>query len=64
MPKHSQVSLDPFVGRDVGLVVDIKGVGNGAFYRGIKRDYLRMIPALPERTRLFRLVVAHPDWPV
>jgi len=50
----------------LGLLFAFKGVGNRAFYRWIKRDYLPLFPHLPERTRLFRLfafaAAAHREW--
>jgi hypothetical protein len=46
----------------LGLLCALKGVGQRAFYRWIKRDYLHLFPSLPERTRLFRLFAAHRAW--
>jgi hypothetical protein len=40
----------------------LKGVGNRAFYRWLKRDYQALFPHLPERTRLFRLFNSHRFW--
>ena len=40
----------------------IKGVGNRAFYRWLRRDFQQLFPALPERTRLFRLFKTHRGW--
>ncbi len=60
--KHSQASLYPCEVVTLGLLFAIKGVGNRAFYRWIKRDYLSLFPNLPERTRLFRLFAAHVEW--
>ena len=62
LPKHSQASLHPSEVVTLGLLFAIKGVGNRAFYRWVKRDYLPLFPHLPERTRLFRLFSAHQDW--
>lgn len=58
VPKHSQSSLHPSEVVTLGLLFALKGVGNRAFYRWIKRDYLPLFPHLPERTRLFRLFAA------
>ncbi len=58
LPKHSQSSLYPSEVVTLGLLFAIKGVGNRAFYRWIKRDHLSLFPHLPERTRLFRLFAA------
>jgi hypothetical protein len=57
--KHSQASLHPSEIVTLALLFAIKGVGNRAFYRWIKRDYRHLFPALPERTRLFRLFATH-----
>ncbi len=62
VPKHSQASLYPSEVVTLGLLFAIKGVGNRAFYRWIKRDYLPLFPGLPERTRLFRLFATHQEW--
>jgi len=62
LPKHSQASLHPSEVVMLGLLFAIKGVGNRAFYRWIERDYLSLFPTLPDRTRLFRLFVAHQEW--
>jgi hypothetical protein len=61
-PKHSQARLHPSEVVALALLFAIKGVGNRAFYRWVKRDYLREFPRLPERTRLFRLFAAHQEW--
>jgi len=62
LPKYNQASLYPSEVVTLALLFAIKGVGNRAFYRWIKRDYLGLFPALPERTRLFRLFATHQDW--
>src|SRR5439155_15341531 len=62
LPKHSQASLYPSEVVTLGLLFAIKGVGNRAFYRWVKRDYLHLFPLLPERTRLFRLFATHQQW--
>lgn len=62
VPRHSQANLYPSEVVTLGLLCAIKGVGNRAFYRWIKRDYLSLFPNLPERTRLFRLFAAHHEW--
>jgi len=53
--KHSQASLYPREVVTIALLFSLKGVGNRAFYRRLKRDYLAWFPKLPCRTRLFRL---------
>lgn len=62
VPKHNQASLYPGEIVTLALLFAIKGVGNRAFYRWIKRDHLPEFPGLPERTRLFRLFSAHREW--
>jgi len=60
--KHSQASLYPSEVVTLALLFALKGVGNRAFYRWLKRDYLPLFPKLPERTRLFRLFNSHRKW--
>jgi len=59
--KHSQANLYPSEIVTLGFLFAIKGIGNRAFSRWIKRDYLDMFPNLPDRTRLFRQLAAHPE---
>jgi len=51
---HSQSAFLPSELVTLGMLFAIKGVGQRAFYRWIKRDYADWFPDLPERTRLFR----------
>jgi hypothetical protein len=60
--KHTQANLWPSEIVTLGILFALKGVGNRAFYRWIKRDYQRLFPGMPERTRLFRLFKTHADW--
>ena len=60
--KHTQANLCPSEIVTLGILFALKGVGNRAFYRWVKRDYLGLFPKLPERTRLFRLFETHQDW--
>jgi len=60
--KHSQAKLYPSEIVTLGILFSPKGVGNRAFYRWVKRDWLLWFPKLPERTRLFRLLKTHRDW--
>jgi len=62
IPKHPQSKLYPSEIVTIGLLYAIKGVGQRAFYRWLKRDYLHLFPHLPERTRLFRLLKTHFNW--
>ena len=57
--KHSQANLYPSEIITLGFLYAIKGMGDRPFYRWIKRNYLRLFPHLPDRTRLFRLFVVH-----
>jgi hypothetical protein len=60
--KHSQANLYPSEVVTLALLFALKGVGNRAFYRWLRRDYLHLFPQLPERTRLFRLFNSHRHW--
>jgi hypothetical protein len=62
VPKHSQANLYPSEIVTLALLFALKGVGERAFYRWLKRDYLVLFPNLPHRTRLFRLFKVHQDW--
>lgn len=62
VPKHPQASLWPSEVVTLGLLHAIKGVGNRAFYRWLTENHRDMFPALPHRTRLFRLLSKHQDW--
>jgi hypothetical protein len=62
VPKHAQASLWPSEVVTLGVLFALKGVGNRAFYRWVSRDWRRLFPALPERTRLFRLFATHRAW--
>lgn len=60
--KHPQAKLYPSEVVTLALLYALKGCGARAFYRWLSRDYRQLFPALPERTRLFRLFVTHRDW--
>ena len=60
--KHSQANLYPSEVVTLGILFSLKGVGNRAFYRWLKRDWKPLFPKLPERTQLFRLFKTHRDW--
>jgi hypothetical protein len=62
VPKHPQARLHPGELVTVGVLFAMKGVGERAFYRWLKRDYLHLFPHLPDRTRLFRLLATHRSW--
>jgi hypothetical protein len=44
------------------MLFALKGVSNRACYRWAHRDLRSLFPALPERTRLFRLLATHRQW--
>lgn len=52
--KHPLAKLCPSEVVTLALLFALKGVGNRAFYRWLRRDYLDMFPKLTHRTRLFR----------
>jgi hypothetical protein len=60
--KHSQAKLYPSEVVTLALLFALKGVGNRAFYRWLRRNYLHLFPRLPDRTRLFRLFNTHRKW--
>jgi hypothetical protein len=57
--KHNQAKLYPGEVVTLAFLFALKGVGNRAFYRWLKRDFSYLFPHLPERTRLFRLFKTH-----
>ena len=62
IPKHPQSKLYPSEIVTIGLLYAIKGVGQRAFYRWLKRDYLHLFPHFPERTsQLDRTVHGRPQ---
>lgn len=62
VPKHPQAVLYPSELATLALLFALKGVGGRAYYRWLVRDLASLFPALPERTRLFRLFTAHHAW--
>ena len=62
VPKHPQATLYPSELVTIGLLFALKGVGERAFYRWLERDYRPLFPGLPERTRLYRLLMTHRAW--
>jgi hypothetical protein len=63
IPTHPEAHLWPSEVVTLGLLHALKGVGNRPFSRWLTRDYRALFPRLPERTRLFRLLKTHQDWP-
>src|SRR5262245_8550616 len=62
MPKHPLANLWPSEIVTVGILFALKGVGNRTFYRWWYRDWRKLFSALPDRTRLFRLLAIHRHW--
>jgi hypothetical protein len=62
VPKRQDAKLYPSEVVTLALLFALKGVGNRAFYRWLKRDYEAFFPCVPERTRLFRLFKTHTQW--
>ncbi len=62
IPKHPQARLYPSELVTLGLLFALKGVSEHAFYRWLAQDLKPLFPALPDRTRLFRLFKAHHSW--
>ena len=57
--KHNQAKLYPSEVVTLGLLYALKGCGQGAFWRWLTRDYHKLFPRIPHRTRLFRLFNSH-----
>jgi hypothetical protein len=62
MPKQPLASLGPSEVVTLGVLFALKGGGTRACSRWLSRDWRPLCPALPERTRLFRLFAAHHQW--
>jgi len=45
--KHSQANLYPSEVVTIAILFALKGVGNRAFYRWLRRDYLGLFPNCP-----------------
>jgi hypothetical protein len=61
-PKHPLANVWPSEIVTVGILFALKERGTRAFYRWLSRDWRPLFPALPERTRLFRLLATHRMW--
>jgi hypothetical protein len=59
--KHPQAKLYPSELVTIGILFALKVVSFRAFYRWLKRDYQTLF-ALPERSRLLRLLRTHQAW--
>jgi len=62
IPKHPDAKLYPSEVVTLALLHAIKGGGTRAFSRWLTRDYLPLVPQVPERTRLARLFKTHTAW--
>ncbi len=57
--EHRQAKLCKSELITLGLLLALKGASQRAFYRWLKRNWIDLFPALPERTRLFRRLKTH-----
>jgi hypothetical protein len=57
--KHRQAKLYPSEVVTLALLFALKGCGQRAFWRWLKRDYRPLFPNLPHRIRLFHLFNSH-----
>jgi hypothetical protein len=55
--KHPLAELYPSEVVTLGMLQALRGEGNRAFYRWVQKELMSLFPKLPERTRLFRLLV-------
>jgi hypothetical protein len=62
VPRHAQARLWPSELVTLAVLFAIKGDTQRAFYRWISGNWRPLFPGLPERTRLFRLIVQHQGW--
>jgi hypothetical protein len=60
--KHPQAKLWPSELTTLAILFVLKGRSERAFDRWVHRDLAPLFPKAPERSRLFRLLVAHHDW--
>ena len=60
--KHPQAKLWPSEVTTLAMLFVLKGAGERAFDRWLRRDHLPLFPRLPDRTRLFRLFATHRRW--
>lgn len=55
--KHVLAELHPSEVVTLGMLQALRGEGPRAFYRWVQKELRSLFPRLPERTRLFRLLV-------
>ena len=60
--KPPEVKLYPRAVVTLALLCAVKGGGVRAFYRWRTRAYVALVPQVPERTRLARLLKTHTAW--
>ncbi|RYG63874.1 hypothetical protein EON80_20330 [bacterium] len=56
---HVLARLHPSEVVTIGVLQALRGGSGRAFYRWLKKELGHLFPRLPERTRLFRLLVRH-----
>ena len=57
--KHSQANLYPSEVVTLAILFTLKGGPGRAYYRWVNKNWRRLFPKLPDRTRLFRQFVTH-----
>src|SRR5262249_39674591 len=62
LPTHLEVHLWPSEVATLGLLHALTGADNRPFSRWLTRDNRTLLPHLPERPRLFRLLKTPQDW--
>jgi hypothetical protein len=62
LPNHPLSNLGPSEIVTLGILFALTGVGNRTVYRWRYRDWRPLFPALPERTRWFRLLATPRTW--
>jgi len=62
VPKPPEAKLSPREVVTLALLCALKGGGTRAFSRWLTRDYLPLLPQVPERTRWARLFKTHTAW--
>jgi hypothetical protein len=62
IPTHPLANLRPSEIVTVGILFALKGGGNRPFDHWLNREWRKLFPALPERTRLCRLLATPRTW--
>jgi hypothetical protein len=63
IPQHPEARLWPSAVGTLGLLHALQGGGTRPFSHCLTRDYRPLLPQLPERPRLLRLLKTPQDWP-